>query len=366
MRHREGAWQVLLAKTRQILLLRPERLLLCLAVGVIFTSWISVSRLPVPVSHPGFDSSKISKKNVNPTGHGLLSPSVVSFGKKDHNKASQNGTVSVPLSNDICEGYDGVLHIQSGDAGGAAGTVFFIYVVNQLLYADKYNLLPWVHLNNVSKHVYDPQVHSGGNRSSSSTVISFQMLHGMTIDFVSDGYRRIGYGSYPGAPKHLLDDRPLTPHTYQVTGTGVWSNYFQPVSEFDPSIVSTTNCANKPLLRMHYYHLNPSMLLYCPWSVKSWPYGSLAHWLAPKRSTGGLKQWYAPMRQRASAIIQKYIRFQPHIIKKAEALLSTGSGTMGGSTSSSCLAMHIRHSDKGGTNRKKIPLENFLPMLKPI
>eukprot|EP00934_Nitzschia_sp_Nitz4_P006970 Nitzschia sp. Nitz4//scaffold169_size48518//31504//32691//NITZ4_007076-RA/size48518-processed-gene-0.95-mRNA-1//-1//CDS//3329538400//6960//frame0 len=257
------------------------------------------------------------------------------------------GNIRKASSKTVCAGYDGVLHIRSGDAGGAAGTIFFIYVVNQLIYADKYNLLPWIHLNNVSKHVYDVAVHG-----SVDSIPPFHMMGGMTIDFVNDFEDRVGSGVYAGPPKRLLENQPLKPRLYKVDGTGVWSSYFEPVSIFDPSDGIPLDCQDKPLLRMHYYHLNPSMLHHCPWSVKSWPYASIGRSLAPQSD---LRQWYKPMRMQGNAIVQKYIRFQPHIHEKVNKLLQpTGA-------ESKCLALHIRHSDKGGTNRKKIPLSDFLP-----
>lgn len=68
-----------------------------------------------------------------------------------------------------CAGYHGVLHIAQGDKEGAAGTIFFLFVINQLIYADKFNLIPWVHLNNVSHYIYDPKVHSSISENGSTT-----------------------------------------------------------------------------------------------------------------------------------------------------------------------------------------------------
>lgn len=297
-------------------LYRMERLLFLLVAIVVSISLVSVCRLPQPVRHPAFNYPKLVR--------------------------------SMPKATKVCDGYDGVLHIRSGDAGAAAGTVFFIYVVNQLIYADKYNLLPWIHLNNISKHVYDPIVHNNKNGTQETT---FDMLHGMTVPFVSDGYQKFGFGAYAGAPAKILPNYKLTKQRYQVTGTGVWNHYFKPVSNFDPTAVSSGDCQLKPLLRMHYFHLNPSMLFYCPWSVKSWPYHNLQRKLVPLRNSS-LKEWYEPMRRRGHQIVHKYIRFQPHIVQKANELLQLDDAK-------DCLALHVRHSDKGGINRRQIPLDKF-------
>jgi hypothetical protein len=300
---------------------RLRRFLVLIIVFVSMTSWVAHKQLPIPLAHPAFDSSGISPQHV--TRRAVPSPP----------------PITLKVNGNACDGYDGVLHIESGDVGAAAGTVFFIYVVNQLIYADLFNLLPWVHLNDLSKHVYDDHVHTTNH------TIKFQMIHGLTIDFTSNGYDRFGFGNYAGKPKKLLEDRPLEKRTFSVTGTGVWNHYFEPVSSFDFS------CPDKPLLRMHYYHLTPGMLMYCPWSVKSWPYDGLAKDLTPKTT---VQEWYRPMRRRGSEIVQKYVRFRPNIVEAADDMVRD----------TSCLALHIRYSDKAGTKRKRIPLQSFLPYVQ--
>lgn len=295
-------------------------------LGVI--SWIYDLRLP------GFGSSEVSLT-------------------RDTDGSLHDQATTLTTKGSVCTGYDGVLHIRSGDTEADAGTVFFMYIVNQLIYAEQNNLLPWIHLTNVSGNIYDVQVH-GTNHS-----VGFEMLQGMTVDFVSDDYHGFGSGSYPGPPKKLLEDQPLKPRMYSVSGTGVWDRYLEPVSAFDPASATSTSgeCRDKPLIRMHYFHLNPGLLLYCPWSVRSWPYDALASRLAPQTT---LKDWYWPMRQRASEIVQKYSRFRPDIVQRVDALWQGKEDE----DRSSCLALHIRHSDKGGTNQKPIPLESFLPYVE--
>lgn len=77
-----------------------------------------------------------------------------------------------------CDGYQGVYHIAMGDIGGAAGTIFFQFVIGQLIWAEKYNFKPWVYFNNVSYIVYDPIVHGGGPG------VNFIMLGGMNVSYV--------------------------------------------------------------------------------------------------------------------------------------------------------------------------------------
>lgn len=58
-------------------------------------------------------------------------------------------------------GAKGILQVSGADAGAAAATVFFTYVVNHVLYADHHRLLPWVYLGwREVPLVYDPEKHT--------------------------------------------------------------------------------------------------------------------------------------------------------------------------------------------------------------
>ena len=59
-----------------------------------------------------------------------------------------------------CDQYNGILRISSVDNGAASGTVFFLYVVNHLIYANQHNLMPWIHFDpTTSGKVYDFNIH---------------------------------------------------------------------------------------------------------------------------------------------------------------------------------------------------------------
>ena len=62
-----------------------------------------------------------------------------------------------------CDDYRGVLHIECGDFGGAGGTIFFQFIVAQLIYAEEHRLLPFIHMDNFSHLVYDEAVHNTNN-----------------------------------------------------------------------------------------------------------------------------------------------------------------------------------------------------------
>ena len=243
----------------------------------------------------------------------------------------------------ICDGYNGVLHISQGDVEGAAGTIFFLFVVNQLIYADKHNLMPWVHLNNVSHYVYDPTVHERGPS------ITAQMRFGANaswtgfVDPISQ--QQV---AFPGRP--LAIQSPLTEQQTTVTGNGVCNSYFLPVSSFSPGAMDVS-CQRLPLVRLTHAQIIPALHIHCPWAVRAWRYGGLPPSLRQEKLS--YEEWFAPMRKRGNEIVRKYVRFRPHLQKLANTA----------NPSQECLALHIRHSDKAN-RRRRIPVQNFLPYVQ--
>lgn len=268
-----------------------------------------------------------------------------------HNN-STNVTMNIPHyllkepTHHACDGYRGVLLIQSGDLGAAAGTAFFQYVINQISYAERYHLLPWIHFNNVSQHVYDPLVHGGVN----TTV---KCKDGMEIPFVDvrapNGTKLTGLRGmhFPGRPRSAKGTPKDT--TITVSGNGVWTSYFEPVSDFRKGDKS---CEALPIINMTYHHLR-SMHLYAPWAVRSWQYIDMPpHYFVGENQT--LHEWFAPMRRNANDVVRKYFRFQPHIVDAVDRVLPENK---------TCLGLHIRHSDKWGA-RRQIPEKEFLPYVE--
>jgi hypothetical protein len=243
-----------------------------------------------------------------------------------------------------CDGYKGVLLIQSGDQGAAAGTAFFQYVINQVIFAERYGYLPWIHFNNVSQHVYDPVVHGGGNtsvRGKKGMVISWSQVR-------APNRTRLEGMAYPSSP-YLANGTLKDDHT-TVSGTGVWSHYFRPISDLRKGDKS---CESLPIISMSYEQLK-KMHLYAPWAVRTWHYVDMPpHYFAEAKNQT-LQQWFAPMRQKAHEIVNKYYRFQPHIIKTVDRILPKNE---------TCMGLHIRHSDKWGA-RRQIPEKEFLPYVK--
>lgn len=247
---------------------------------------------------------------------------------------------------DACRGYQGILHIAQGDKEGAAGTIFFLFVLNQIMYAQEHRLIPWVHLNNASYHVHDPVQHGFGPRT-----IWVRDIVGASWTSLRDPISEKNFG-FPGPPKwnhtqessHSVRTRsqPVT-----VQGNGVWNSYFDPVSPFshnDPS------CQKLPLVRLSYSQIIPGLHLNCPWALRAWRYGGLPPSL--RHDEVSYAEWFRPIRQRGSEIVREYVRFQPYLQQRAHRANSARK----------CLAIHVRHSDKAN-RRQKIALSKFLPYM---
>ena len=238
-----------------------------------------------------------------------------------------------------CEDHDGVLYISAVGKSAATGTAFFNFVVDQLIYADKYNLLPWIQIDDQNP-LFDPNVHGIGAN------LSFLVKKGAVPSIVGTdtmackNNRKIG--TYPGPP----DFESLEPVHYAIKGNGIWSSYFNPVSNFS---LDDPICMEKPFIRFDFSHIFPGFHKCWPWSVRSWNFRGLPIALSPHNST--VHEWLGPMRERGSKMVSKYFRLRPwvdELVEKANPLTSQ------------CLAMHVRLTDKGH-GRRKLSLDAFKP-----
>ena len=240
-----------------------------------------------------------------------------------------------------CQGYDGIYHIAMGDIGGAAGTVFFQFVVGQILYAERHNLLPWVHLNNVSNVIYDPVVHGQGP--------------GVHVNGLLVG-RNATYVRRPNG--HMKDLRPGPPdpkapvrhEDLYFPGTGVWEHYFEPVSDFRPG---DRSCRGKLYVTMDLYLITPGIHGFSDWAPKCWRYKYLPDYATKPHIP--LTEWLEPQRAIAHRVVKQYIRFQPEIQQAATRVNPDCD-----SGHSWCLGLHIRQSDKAA-GRRVLSTNEFLP-----
>lgn len=240
-----------------------------------------------------------------------------------------------------CTGYDGVLHIANVGTDSEAGAAFFTHILNQLLYADKYNLKPWIYLQlDNASHIYDAAAHHHENES-----LSFEMMNGMDVSLILDA--KDSYLFYPGPP--IIGERKLSRKSFTVKGNCLWEGYFEPVSDFAPG---DTSCQGKPLVTMGERLVTPGLSAYCPWSVRAWRYDAVPDHLW-KPAALSYQSWIEPMRRKAHEIMKKYYRFQPHVVRRADQVNPVD-------PNHPCLAIHIRVGDKGGQYRRKIKADQYL------
>ena len=242
-----------------------------------------------------------------------------------------------PPSKGACDGYEGILHIQEGDFGGASGTIFFQYMIGHLQWAAQHNYKPWVHLNNVSKPVFDTVVHTQGPG------VKFTMMDGMEVDSARDKRDPCGY-LFPGRPK-LRSDTVMASNEFAFKGTGVWGHYFEPVSDFSPGDPS---CSEKPMITLDSDQVAPGLHAQAPWSPKAWRY-----WMPDyiQQTNISLQDWFEPQRRHAAAIAKRHIRFNAGMEQRAACAHPNSENSLG---------MHIRHGDKW-LSRDILSVNEFLP-----
>jgi Glycolipid 2-alpha-mannosyltransferase len=253
-------------------------------------------------------------------------------------------------NNHACDEHDGILLISLVGRKAATGRAFFTSVLNQLIYADRYNLKPWIHLNNItSPLIYDSKAHNESNEPR-----PFQMLQGAAADVTT--LAGIPNANFPGKPtiSGKLSQRDFT----VLPGNGIWNTYFEPVSDFLPGDES---CQNKPLIELEETMISPGLEVFAPWSIKAWRYDNIPEIflrsedkLYPLSTTS----WLQPIREKATLVMQKYVRFQPYLNGRAEEV----NPGVGGSNP--CLGVHLRLSDKYGKFRRKVKAGEFQPYIE--
>ncbi|GKY97726.1 hypothetical protein MPSEU_000730800 [Mayamaea pseudoterrestris] len=238
-----------------------------------------------------------------------------------------------------CDGFDGIYHIAMTDILGGVGTGLLQLVVNQIDYARRHNLKPWVHLNNSSHVIYDPIVHSRGSG------VQLKAMRAAKATYVKrpGGHWR---DAVPGPP-NLTSMEPERDFTFD--GTGVWEHYFDPVSDFVPGDVS---CEHKLLVSMDLYLITPGLHGYSDYATRCWRYDYLPEYITKPHIP--YDSWLYEQRLRAHDVMQNYVRLKPDL------LIAAKNANPDCSLQEPCLGLHIRHSDKAA-GRRVLETSQFLP-----
>ena len=310
------------------------------------------------------------------------------------NATASLSTACQPLD----DSYVGVLHIAMGDIGGGASTIFFQFVIGQLMYAEQYFLLPLIHFNNVSNIIYDQRVHGNGRQAT----LEFQGMGNASDIARPRGHWRDHVPGRPYFPQQQQDsnsnsnDNKPTTKTVQLEGTGVWNDYFVPVV---PSLVvlpDSSNDKNEQHIR-HYFrdangnvvwnlvspcassghtlsssfsssllppyvtltlkHITPGIHGFAPWAPRCWRYHYLPDYVTKPHVP--LHEWLRPSRLLGHEAVKRYrIQLQPHLLERARHANPHCSNK-----NNKCLGLHIRHSDKAA-GRRQVPVSEFLPFVK--
>lgn len=264
----------------------------------------------------------------------------------------------------ICRSYNGILFINHGDQYAAAGTLFFVVIINHLIFAEQNDLLPWIHIgeNNVC---YDASVHGREN-----TTVSSVWRGGATIQRKTEPRftplacvrKRKKLRSYPAGVEYNNNRSNSVNRTNSqtiedliLTGNGIWSTYFE-----EP-VPSWRQCRSSlPLVELAPTDTEFGLHYCAPWAVRPWPLVGLPQGLRPIDHNASLDEWYRPMRERAEALVQRYYHPHPWLTELVEEAMPPplDNNNKEKNKSWKCMSMHIRMTDKGH-GRVKQPLSAF-------
>lgn len=193
-------------------------------------------------------------------------------------------------------GYKGVLLIQNADSGAGFGTAFFEYVVNQIIFAKRNNLLPYVHFQPNTGNV-DLQANISQLPVTTFTTVGMpRVLPDLAGQFSQENLpSKIAWSDLMNVPKSLT--------TVNVSGTGLWTDYFEPlVSGFSLNM----NCSF-PLIILPHTMVDIGIHVLTDWSVRAYYYSPVPS-NNPSDTTKFDETWYFRNRLIASSIVSEMYR----------------------------------------------------------
>jgi hypothetical protein len=148
---------------------------------------------------------------------------------------------------------------------------------------------------------------------------------------------------------------------FSLQGNGIWQPYFQPTPiPFDEPCYQQL-----PVFELSRKQLLPGMHYCSDMAVKGWTFPNLKDTLRPEYQQTTTNDWLWGHRQRASQIVQKYFALQPWLQQKMDAAVAVldDPSTKQQEKQKSCLAVHIRLTDKG-SGREKQGIDAYLPYIE--
>ena len=279
-----------------------------------------------------------------------------------------------------CRDMDGILFISRVIRKAGLGTMLFQSIVDSLLYAKKYNLLPFIWINDdENQPCYDINVHGVAAPPPTAAVQQedwSESLSPRNINMTFPGIltgsisNLLGTGSMacdtadgtrPGPP--LFFATSFTRKTFTLYGNGFWQSYFQPlynvttttfpksssqhVQNF-PLYLNDEECARKPIFEMTRSQIMPDMHRCSEFAVRGWAFRGIPRALLPhydhseenivvdkegkkdksmnptssdghpKAHASAMQDWLWEHRQRAAPIVKEYFHLLPWVQELVE------------------------------------------------
>ena len=246
-------------------------------------------------------------------------------------------------NDNTCDEYKGVLHIAHVPKHAGVGQAFFASVLNQLLFARRLNLMPWVHLSCEASEILQD--------SSVSALVGGQNVTFEATDYVEPSLGNDGKWELSRNHGSETFSKP-----FQIPGCNLWNVYFDPV----PNIHAGA-CRHKPVYVLNQQQVSHELETRTFGSIHAWNRDDLpdALWDPQNKQEGmDLKALIWPKRVMGHDIMTQYYRVRSPILQRAEVVNPIKTGDV-------CMAVHIRATgDKNGKYRKKVTADKYIPYLE--
>ena len=243
-----------------------------------------------------------------------------------------------------CDGYEGILRIGQVSKDSSSAKVFFIDILNQLLYAEMYNLVPWIYLqvDSNNSHVFDSKVHKQN--------CTLPAIHSRLSRATMQVDAKCPACAFPGKPR---PDLAMVEESSQCSAPALWNTYFHPVSV----PLFSDSCRKLPVVVLDANRDLPSLLAHAPWAVRAWRYDAVpSHLWNDSPNSEPLQEL---MRRKAHRFMKKYYRFQPYLLQRVDKVNPMHKGE-----NAPCLGVHIRVGHKPGRYRTKVKADTYIPYMK--